>query len=136
MVKHLRSRSRRRGERGVTMLMVMTVLAALIVATTKSLVADMLERGEGGPTDLPRALEFYQRAVSKGYAMAGLDIAEMAWAHPDVFPDRVEALAYCLWAEAQPALPGMASYAGRCDAAMAELGPEERAEARVMANSF
>lgn len=34
--------------------------------------------------------------------MAGYDIAEMAWANPEALPDKVEALAYCLWAEPLP----------------------------------
>ena len=53
--------------------------------------AAMLERGKGGAKDL-------QRAVGQGYAMAGFDIAEMAWSNPDLFPDPVKAPAYCRWA--------------------------------------
>ncbi|CAN1537265.1 COG0790 FOG, TPR repeat, SEL1 subfamily [Paracoccaceae bacterium] len=97
---------------------------------------DMLERGEGGATDLPRAMDYFKRAVAEDYAMAGFDIAEMVWANPDTFPDPVAALAYCLWAEAQPPLSDGTDYDGMCDAAAADLGPEALTEAKVMADSF
>lgn len=97
---------------------------------------EMLERGEGGAKDLPRAMEYYQRAVGQGYSMAGYDIAVMAWDNPEAFPDKIEALAYCLWAEAQPPLSDGTDYDGLCADAMAALGPAELAEAKVMAASF
>lgn len=98
--------------------------------------ADMLERGEGGGQDLLRAKEYYQRAVGQGNAMAGFDIAEMAWANPEAFPDQVEALAYCLWAEAQPPMGDGSDYDGECADAVGALPPVAVTEAQVMAQTF
>lgn len=97
---------------------------------------EMLELAEGGPADLVRAKEFYQRAVAQGNPMAGYDIAEMAWANREVFPDKVEALAYCLWAEAMPPMWDGSDYDGKCDQAAAALGAEDVAKAKTMADSF
>jgi TPR repeat protein len=98
--------------------------------------AEMLERGEGGAKDLPRAMEYYKRAVAQGYAMAGHDIAEMAWANPETFPDPVEALAYCLWSEAELNISKGPNYDGGCAAAAAALPAVAVTEAQVMAETF
>ena len=97
---------------------------------------EMLELAEGGPSDLVRAKEFYQRAVAQDYAMAGYDIAEMAWANPEPFPDKVEALAYCLWAESFPPMADGSDYDGKCVDASAALGADDVAKAKAMAESF
>jgi len=97
---------------------------------------EMLELGEGGPIDLARAKVFYARAVAQENASAGYDIAEMAWANPDVFPDKVEALAYCFWAEALPPEWDGTDYDGKCAEAAAALGPDDVAKAKAMAEAF
>lgn len=98
--------------------------------------AEMLELAEGGPADLVRAKEYYQRAVVQDNAMAGFDIFEMAQANPTVFPDQVEALAYCLWAEAQPPMWDGSDYDGLCATAQAALSPEDVAKAAALAESY
>lgn len=93
---------------------------------------EMLELAEGGPADLPGALDYYRRAMAEGSAMAALDIAEMFWANPGVFPDQVEALAHCLWAEAQPPTDNGsgADYVGRCAPEFGRYTEADIAEAR------
>jgi TPR repeat protein len=98
--------------------------------------AEMLEFGAGGAADLALALHYYQRAAGQGYAMAGMDIAEMAWANPQAFPDQVHALAWCLWAEAQPATWDGTDYEGACAEAAARLTPDEQADAATRAANF
>ncbi|MGA0538967.1 tetratricopeptide repeat protein [Neotabrizicola sp. VNH66] len=98
--------------------------------------AEMLELGEGGPVDLARAQDYYTRAARQGYAMAGMDLAELAWDHPDQFPDKVQAAAWCLWAEAQPPQQGGTDYTGRCDPALARLTEADRAAARNLAETI
>jgi len=97
---------------------------------------EMLELAEGGPSDLVRAKEFYQRAVAQDNAMAGFDIFEMAQANPEAFPDKVEALAYCLWAEPFPPMWDGSDYDGKCDAAAAALSAEDVAKAKAMAEGL
>ncbi len=66
--------------------------------------------------------------------MAGIDLAEMAWANPEALADRrVEALAWCYWAEAQPADVEGTEYEGRCAEGEAAYVAEELATAREMA---
>lgn len=98
--------------------------------------ADMPERGEGGAKDLTRAMVYYKRAVARNYAMAGLDLAEMVWANPEVFPDKVKALAYCLWAEAQPPMSGGSDYDGDCALALGGLSSPEHAATRRIADGL
>jgi TPR repeat protein len=98
---------------------------------------EMLELGEGGAIDLEAAEEWYRAAQRQGYVMAGYDIAEMIWANPTVFPDRaVEALAWCLWAEANGPGEGGEDYTGNCADPAAKLTPEDLAKAEELAATF
>ena len=90
---------------------------------------DMLELGEGGPVDLTRARYYFGLAAGQGNAMAGQDIADLIWANPTVFPDRVEALAWCFWAEAT----GGGDFTGACLPQIPGYSDDEVAAARTRA---
>ncbi|MCX7288225.1 MAG: tetratricopeptide repeat protein [Rhodobacterales bacterium] len=94
---------------------------------------EMLELAEGGATDLPTALDYYKQAAALGNAEAGFDIIEMAAANPDAFADKVEPLAWCFWAEAQPPMGNGADFDGKCAAFLDGYGADEIARARAMA---
>ncbi len=99
--------------------------------------AEMLELGQGGPVDLDRAWFWYARAASADYAMAGVDLAEMVWANPEALADRkVEALAWCYWAEAQPPDHDGTEYEGRCAPGEPAYTAAEIAAARDMAQGL
>lgn len=60
----------------------------------------MFEDGDGGPMDLDRAMSLYRQAAELGNALGGLNVATLLIADPDVTPEqRIEAVAWCLWAD-------------------------------------
>lgn len=98
---------------------------------------EMLELGEGGAIDLAAAEEWYVKAAQHGNAMAGFDMAEMIWDNPAVLGSRkVDALAWCYWAEAMPPMGDGTDYDGRCATPAADLTAEEAAQAKAMAEEF
>jgi hypothetical protein len=95
--------------------------------------AEMLEFGEGGPVDLALAHVYYTRAAKQGNIAAGVDLAELTFHNPEVFPDAVAGLAWCFWAEAQPPAPDGSKYEGDCVEPAAALTPAEVEAARALA---
>jgi len=87
--------------------------------------AGMLERGEGGPVDLPDAMRFYQRGIAADDADAGIGAAWLVFENADIFPDHAEGVSYCLWALAQAAESDRALWQDSCDEAAALLDPLE-----------
>ena len=112
-------------------------IAALFGAqTAQNEFGGMLERGEGGPQDLPRAMDFYLRALAQGEAYAGINAAWMHFDHPDLFPDQVQGVAYCLWA-VEHALPeDVQEYATACEEAAQDLTPDQRRVAEKRAGAM
>jgi TPR repeat protein len=95
---------------------------------------EMLELGEGGPVDLNLALDYYRRAAAQGYGMSAFDIFEMYRANSAALPEiKAEALAMCLYAEAQPPQWDGSEYDGKCDPAFPDYTAEEIAAAREKA---
>lgn len=74
------------------------IAAVMGSAFAQNAYGEMLERGEGGPQDLNLAMTFYRRAIAGDEAYAGVNAAWLVFENPEVFPDRVDGMAYCLWA--------------------------------------
>ena len=95
--------------------------------------AGMLERGEGGPVDLHGAMTAYLHAVAGGNAYAGIGAAWLHFDHPDLFPDYVQGVGYCLWAAAHAGPEDVAEWTASCDDAARDLTANERRQAEKFA---
>lgn len=96
----------------------------------------MLESGQGGPADLPRAMLFYEQAVAGDITYAGINAAWMIFDQPELFPDRVLGLAYCYWAVANAVAPERTEYQTACDEVAADYSQGEIQQARKRAGNL
>jgi uncharacterized protein len=99
--------------------------------------AAMVEAGRGGVADLAEAELWYRRAQANGIADAALGLARIL--ARDALPGRdrqVEALAWCLWYQAQRSVTNPDAALQNCAWARIGLGPEGVTAAQELAPTF
>lgn len=93
----------------------------------------MLELGEGGPIDLAGAEAQYLAAIDLDYAYSGIDMAWLIFNNPDTYPDQVQGLAYCYWAQATATGADADEYRASCDDAASDFTAPEIKDAKSRA---
>lgn len=113
-----------------------TIAAMLGRGYSQNRLGEMLERGEGGPRDLPAALDHYRQAAHAGYVYGAINAAWAITENPDEFPDQVEGLAWCFWALDHATPEEAADYAPSCNDLAEGFSETERREALKRAGTL
>jgi hypothetical protein len=98
-----------------------------------------LEDGLGGPPDLDRAQALYRKSAEQGNPLGGLNVATLMVLNEAITAqDRVEAVAWCLWAEirAKGDDYNEEAVAEECPLILADVEPAELDAAKEMADGF
>jgi uncharacterized protein len=100
--------------------------------------ATMAEAGRGGPVDLDLAAENYRAAMASGFDLAGVGMARLIGAHPEVDPRPLAREAHCLWALELAARQGWPSggWLGFCRSMIEGLTMEEQEVAAALATEL
>jgi TPR repeat protein len=94
------------------------------------------QRGYGVAADPQTAYLFYRLAADKGYARAGINLAELAVEHRMQLVRPHVAMGYCIWGTEAAPERHRTGFQERCDALMEAIKPtdEQRARAREIAD--
>ncbi len=98
--------------------------------------AFMTEMGRGGPQNLKLARQLYLRAIEAGHVHSAINLAWMMSENSQVFPDPVEALAWCYWAADNAEVGRAVEYATSCDEIAAPFDNTVRSQAVERASQF
>jgi TPR repeat protein len=103
--------------------------------TGQTNLATMAEAGRGGPVDLELAAENYRAAMASGFDLAGVGMARLIGAHPEVDPRPLAREGHCLWALELATRHGWPSsgWLGFCRSMVEELTAQDRNAAAVLA---
>lgn len=99
----------------------------------------LFEDGLGGSADLDRAKALYRQAAELGNPLGGLNVATLMLADEAITPEaQIEAVAWCLWAQARAAGDEFyeESVAEDCAAVVADAEAADLDAAKTLADSF